>query len=141
MLVLFFFLMIRRPPRPTRTDTLFPTTTLFRSKAAAGGRGRERPARQQLPPQCEFAALLLDFDGRGPGRASGHHPAGRLISRANVRSFGPVQQPHATFGRAWTGPSSRAAVRKRPTARRGIQPTHGRDEALHQILRTKKRSS
>src|SRR3546814_11107102 len=29
---LFFFLMIRRPPRSTRTDTLFPYTTLFRSK-------------------------------------------------------------------------------------------------------------
>src|SRR3546814_15789493 len=28
----FFFLMIRRPPRTTRTDTLFPDTTLFRSK-------------------------------------------------------------------------------------------------------------
>src|SRR3546814_11777787 len=32
---LFFFLMIRRPPRSTRTDTLFPYTTLFRS--VAGG--------------------------------------------------------------------------------------------------------
>src|SRR3546814_10026639 len=30
---LFFFLMIRRPPRSTRTDTLFPYTTLFRSGA------------------------------------------------------------------------------------------------------------
>src|SRR3546814_1950882 len=29
--VYFFFLMIRRPPRSTRTDTLFPYTTLFRS--------------------------------------------------------------------------------------------------------------
>src|SRR3546814_8648035 len=31
VLFLFFFLMIRRPPRSTRTDTLFPYTTLFRS--------------------------------------------------------------------------------------------------------------
>src|SRR3546814_10880970 len=31
MYLLFFFLMIRRPPRSTRTDTLFPYTTLFRS--------------------------------------------------------------------------------------------------------------
>src|SRR3546814_16320620 len=30
-LLFFFFLMIRRPPRSTRTDTLFPYTTLFRS--------------------------------------------------------------------------------------------------------------
>src|SRR3546814_19611939 len=32
---LFFFLMIRRPPRSTRTDTLFPYTTLFQSRPAA----------------------------------------------------------------------------------------------------------
>src|SRR3546814_11472062 len=31
MFLFFFFLMIRRPPRSTRTDTLFPYTTLFRS--------------------------------------------------------------------------------------------------------------
>src|SRR3546814_15583647 len=31
----FFFLMIRRPPRSTRTDTLFPYTTLFRSRSRA----------------------------------------------------------------------------------------------------------
>src|SRR3546814_7123143 len=32
-LACFFFLMLRRPPRSTRTDTLFPYTTLFRSCA------------------------------------------------------------------------------------------------------------
>src|SRR3546814_17474057 len=44
----FFFLMIRRPPRSTRTDTLFPYTTLFRSgprrgqgEIAAGPNGRD----------------------------------------------------------------------------------------------------
>src|SRR3546814_8216962 len=31
----FFCVMIRRPPRSTRTDTLFPSTTLFRSSALA----------------------------------------------------------------------------------------------------------
>src|SRR3546814_11018593 len=38
LVCLFFFLMIRRPPRSTRTDTLFPYTTLFRSdrRATAG---------------------------------------------------------------------------------------------------------
>src|SRR3546814_21134877 len=41
----FFVLMIRRPPRSTRTDTLFPYTTLFRSgcndeRAGPGGRRR-----------------------------------------------------------------------------------------------------
>src|SRR3546814_3626068 len=33
---MFFFLMIRRPPRSTRTDTLFPYTTLFRSSLMQG---------------------------------------------------------------------------------------------------------
>src|SRR3546814_14656651 len=33
--IVFFFLMIRRPPRSTRTDTLFPYTTLFRSQVRA----------------------------------------------------------------------------------------------------------
>src|SRR3546814_20505788 len=45
--LLFFFLMIRRPPRSTRTDTLFPYTTLFRSRRrqrADGVRGAGRPA-------------------------------------------------------------------------------------------------
>src|SRR3546814_3162312 len=34
ILIVRFFLMIRRPPRSTRTDTLFPYTTLFRSASA-----------------------------------------------------------------------------------------------------------
>src|SRR3546814_12730639 len=36
MCLLFFFLIIRRPPRSTRTDTLFPYTTLFRSGLGLG---------------------------------------------------------------------------------------------------------
>src|SRR3546814_19077385 len=49
-LYLFFFLMIRRPPRSTRTDTLFPYTTLFRSqlKSQYGSvRVREKSAELQ----------------------------------------------------------------------------------------------
>src|SRR3546814_5973825 len=42
MCLSFFFLMIRRPPRSTRTDTLFPYTTLFRSHHAAAARGLRR---------------------------------------------------------------------------------------------------
>src|SRR3546814_3043649 len=41
VMVCFFivcFLMIRRPPRSTRTDTLFPYTTLFRSRHQVGDR-------------------------------------------------------------------------------------------------------
>src|SRR3546814_14027994 len=40
-----FFLMIRRPPRSTRTDTLFPYTTLFRSHPRVGGQDRQAPDR------------------------------------------------------------------------------------------------
>src|SRR3546814_7033675 len=58
---LYFFLMIRRPPRSTRTDTLFPYTTLFRSvpprnrrrgRRAQGWpeRHRQRPAALRLRP-------------------------------------------------------------------------------------------
>src|SRR3546814_10971997 len=36
VLLFFFFLSIRRPPRSTRTDTLFPYTTLFRSAPQPG---------------------------------------------------------------------------------------------------------
>src|SRR3546814_12064130 len=36
LLSCFFFLMIRRPPRSTRTDTLYPYTTLFRSSHSLG---------------------------------------------------------------------------------------------------------
>src|SRR3546814_2703786 len=48
----FFFLMIRRPPRSTRTDTPFPYTTLFRScrrrDARDAGRRRARRGRYAL---------------------------------------------------------------------------------------------
>src|SRR3546814_2224721 len=46
--VIIFFLMVRRPPRSTRTDTLFPYTTLFRSAQAPRTEGRT--PRRQSPP-------------------------------------------------------------------------------------------
>src|SRR3546814_13659164 len=42
---IFFFLIIRRPPRSTRTDTLFPYTTLFRS-ACDDAADHRHPGRQ-----------------------------------------------------------------------------------------------
>src|SRR3546814_11843648 len=36
--IVFFFVMIRRPPRSTRTPTLFPYTTLFRSTLTDAGK-------------------------------------------------------------------------------------------------------
>src|SRR3546814_10050742 len=40
-MIIVFFLMIRRPPRSTRTDTLFPYTTLFRSHEPSLLQGRQ----------------------------------------------------------------------------------------------------
>src|SRR3546814_16753646 len=49
LFLVFFFLMIRRTPRSTRTDTLFPYTTLFRSDGGAGaGQGPSGAAAAQL---------------------------------------------------------------------------------------------
>src|SRR5215211_8478683 len=51
----FFFLMIRRPPR----STLFPYTTLFRSRAAPGrGRARSRCARGPAAPRDRKSTRL-----------------------------------------------------------------------------------
>src|SRR3546814_12234608 len=59
----FFFVILRRPPRSTRTDTLLPYTTLFRSRIGwwlvrAGGVPAE--ARQQV------LAYLLCSAGESP---------------------------------------------------------------------------
>src|SRR3546814_5431656 len=45
-----FFLMIRRPPRSTRTDTLFPYTTLFRSRRIVGFDDRKFVACRRSDP-------------------------------------------------------------------------------------------
>src|SRR3546814_10052668 len=71
--ILFFFLRIRRPPRSTRTDTLFPYTTLFRSPAGtrrsvprtvAGRASRSlcpRPADRREAPRADLRQPLPSF--------------------------------------------------------------------------------
>src|SRR3546814_7777380 len=44
-----FFVMLRRPPRSTRTDTLFPYTTLSRSDGGAAGDDLEGPVVRPAP--------------------------------------------------------------------------------------------
>src|SRR3546814_9848161 len=70
--LLLFFLMIRRPPRSTRTDTLFPYTTLFRSvrrlrhagaisrrhHRRASAHARRRRAVRRLPRSEEHTSEL-----------------------------------------------------------------------------------
>src|SRR3546814_46460 len=59
--------MIRRPPRSTRTDTLFPSTTLFRSEVDVAGRGRSGwladKTRYGIPTYLQHMAALLDYRG------------------------------------------------------------------------------
>src|SRR3546814_13168471 len=82
-----FVVMIRRPPRSTRTDTLVPYSTLVRSQLAEERRRADR------------AALELGVGlGADPERVVGQHdeldeaPAGRRAGAADARVFvaGPV---------------------------------------------------
>src|SRR3546814_5316531 len=69
---MFFFLMIRRPPRSTRTDTLFPYTTLFRSDAGVA-RLRVAAARRRstgIAGAREEGAEPLDDLGIDDGAAA-----------------------------------------------------------------------
>src|SRR3546814_9189129 len=67
--------MIRRPPRSTRTDTLFPYTTLFRSRASRRSllspcappchrRGVSVQTSDTIDTRQEFAARILDWYDR-----------------------------------------------------------------------------
>src|SRR3546814_15998932 len=99
LLYCFFFLMIRRPPRSTRTDTLFPYTTLFRSC-----RWRERTA---LPPWStlspDYGVAEMEARARScfPVRpaAANHDPcpkavSGQHSSQALARQlFHPLPRP------------------------------------------------
>src|SRR3546814_7355449 len=51
--------MIRRPPRSTRTDTLFPYTTLFRSGLRRRARKRRGRGEMTLRSAVVFAAIVL----------------------------------------------------------------------------------
>src|SRR3546814_1761705 len=95
MYVFIFFLMIRRPPSYTLTDTLFPYTTLFRSAAAVIGaaprcqelqlasadppgmqkESRERPQRtaRSTGPRVLASALRPRESMAGPTRRSEEH--------------------------------------------------------------------
>src|SRR3546814_10915438 len=77
---MFFFLMIRRPPRSTRTDTLFPYTTLFRaalrSRTSGAGGGGERP---------ELAHRVGQALGIAVERRTGHQYVGPGCGRSGDR--------------------------------------------------------
>src|SRR3546814_18538816 len=75
--------MIRRPPRSTRTDTLFPYTTLFRSVADPGGRPtllaldqEDRPARLE---NVTKEALVGWAQPQAFDPEIGHHPQHKMV--------------------------------------------------------------
>src|SRR3546814_7551824 len=103
-----FFLMIRRPPRSTRTDTLFPYTTLFRSRTKRSGRrsiarrtatpstgvrwGHRRPDRRTAPATRAAGSC---WQGSGGGRWRGlssrtHRGSGRAA--ADYRAPAPARR-------------------------------------------------
>src|SRR3546814_11501435 len=83
----FFFLISRRPPISTRTDTPFPYTTLFRSPLRKGSFGLLRIDLRIVEDtegdriDAELLGHLVDRD------LQGHH-AGRLAGRAHGIAFG-----------------------------------------------------
>src|SRR3546814_7162681 len=87
---MFFFLMIRRPPRSTRSDTLFPYTTRFRSRRdlppgarLRGGVADPAVRHQHLPRRIPPpGARPLRPDGVRLDRRAGH----RRLPRPHGRS-------------------------------------------------------
>src|SRR3546814_11834510 len=100
--------MIRRPPRSTRTDTLFPYTTLFRSRAGLHPL-RPAPRRRRRRPLAAVRDLALGrssagalrhraparlhrrgaFPGGGSARAARLHPEPAIGPRAPEPAAGP----------------------------------------------------
>src|SRR3546814_14903497 len=80
--------MIRRPPRSTRTDTLFPYTTLFRSAVVLEHRLalRERFAQQRVG---EALALVDGQGGAGQLRVL----AGAVAALGRMHAVAPVEHP------------------------------------------------
>src|SRR3546814_14430640 len=69
----FLFLMIRRPPRSTRTDTLFPYTTLFRSPHRQPGTGKGPPPKSSRPLPELPSIHMISLDLRGGHMRSEEH--------------------------------------------------------------------
>src|SRR3546814_8588986 len=59
-MIVLLCLMIRRPPRSTRTDTLFPYTTLFRSLSSKAEYENSINLSQHLPQAKSISEMVLD---------------------------------------------------------------------------------
>src|SRR3546814_3839254 len=80
--LIIFFLMIRRPPRSTRTDTLFPYTTLFRSPAAESGHGRLQRQPRGQPTATQFLLCAVQR-----GRSEEHTSELQSLMRISYAVF------------------------------------------------------
>src|SRR3546814_16009182 len=85
--MIFFFLMNRRPPNTTRTATLFPYTTLFRSTRPA--RALE-PARRSITwPPCQLDEWRTLAPSLSPDHQQARHASGmRVLPTDPVREQG-----------------------------------------------------
>src|SRR3546814_17500125 len=77
IVLVVFFLMIRRPPRSTRTDTLFPYTTLFRS-------GTIPPTPNRMEQEGEDARAELGYIHAGPPGARSEEHTSELQSLMRI---------------------------------------------------------
>src|SRR2546430_12286424 len=75
----FFFLMIRRPPR----STLFPYTTLFRSRKPDGAFATSCTARSRSRPPCSARGPTSSLRRAGARRRSEEHTS-ELQSQSNL---------------------------------------------------------
>src|SRR3546814_11795789 len=64
LLTVVFFLMLRRPPRSSRTDTLFPYTTLFRAVGVGLGQ-REHRLQRTADHVLGFGLVVRALGGHG----------------------------------------------------------------------------
>src|SRR3546814_8451963 len=86
---LFCFLMIRRPPRSTRTDTLFPYTTLFRSPAHEDHRSQKHRSlfRDASPDPCVIDTLARGCRKCGLVRSEEHTSELQSLMRISYAVF------------------------------------------------------
>src|SRR3546814_14569705 len=124
LVIFVFFLIIRRPPRSTRTDTLFPYTTLFRSGQPAGqhrSRAWHHPARAARNRTRHGRVSAAPGDGpatrRHQAAALAGGAAGERCPRAAVRAGALPVARHRADGR-WAGGGG-SKRRRRSAERRG----------------------
>src|SRR3546814_19289830 len=110
-----FVLMILRPPRPTLTDTLFPSTTLFRSRRRGAGGAAGRADRDRL--RRRGARLCRD-----PARPCGVQPCPDRRARQIAGERDRADPPPFPVGGA---PGASVGAATRPRRRRGRRSRTG----------------